>query len=168
MESKFLKRCVSVLLTVLMVCSVAVINVSAEETNGDGKLKVSVVNFDSKWGDVNANVAKMVDYIEKAKEDNVEFLVFPEMCVSGYCYSYDLDDAQSKMAVKTAETVDGPTATKIAKLADEYDMWIAYGATEVVPNDSKHAYNSVFACSPNGTVTTYQKMHPVEGIWLGT
>lgn len=165
MESKFLKRCVSVLLTVLMVCSVAVINVSAEETNGDGKLKISVVNFDSKWGDVDANVAKMVDYIEKAKEDNVEFLVFPEMCVSCYCYSYDLDDAQSKMAVKTAETVDGPTATKIAKLADEYDMWIAYGETEVVPNDSKHAYNSVFACSPDGTVTTYQKMHPVEGIW---
>ena len=63
-----------------MVCSVAVINVSAEVTNGDGKLKISVVNFDSKWGDVNANVAKMVDYIEKAKEDNVEFLVFPEMC----------------------------------------------------------------------------------------
>ena len=64
-----------------MVCSVAVINVSAEETNGDGKLKISVVNFDSKWGDVNANVAKMVDYIEKAKEDNVEFLVSLK-CVS--------------------------------------------------------------------------------------
>lgn len=105
-----------------MVCSVAVINVSADETDGDGKLKISVVNFDSKWGDVDANVAKIVDYIEKAKNDNVEFLVFPEMCVSGYCYSYDLDDAQSKMAVKTAETVDGPTATKIAKLAKEYNM----------------------------------------------
>ena len=91
MESKFLKRCVSILLTVLMVCSVAVINVSADETDGDGKLKISVVNFDSKWGDVDANVAKMVDYIEKAKNDNVEFLVFPEMCVSGYCYSYDRD-----------------------------------------------------------------------------
>lgn len=56
-----------------MVCSVAVINVSADETDGDGKLKISVVNFDSKWGDVDANVAKMVDYIEKQRKTMLNF-----------------------------------------------------------------------------------------------
>lgn len=37
--------------------------------------------------------------------------------------------------------------------------------TEKVEGDVSHAYNSVFACSPDGTVTTYQKIHPTEGAW---
>lgn len=126
---------------------------------------IAVVNFDSTWGNVDANVDKMIDYINEAEAADVDMLVFPEMAVNGYCWSNDLEDAESKMAVETAETKDGETATAIAELADQYDMWIAYGATEVVPGDDKHAYNSVFACSPEGEVTTYQKIHPVEGVW---
>ena len=44
-------------------------------------------------------------------------------------------------------------------------MWIVYGATETIEGDSEHAYNSAFICSPEGEVTTYQKISPVEGTW---
>ena len=47
-----------------------------------------------------------------------------------------------------------------AKVSDEYDMWIIYGATQKIDGDDKHAYNSAFACSPDGDITAYQKMHP--------
>ena len=48
-------------------------------------------------------------------------------------------------------------------------MKIIYGATETIEKDGKidknHAYNSAFVCSPDGDVTTYQKITPVEGSW---
>ena len=63
----------------------------------------------------------------------------------------------------------GATASHFAKIADEDDMWIIYGATETIEKDgkvdTKHAYNSAFVCSPDGEVTTYQKITPVEGSW---
>lgn len=34
-----------------------------------------------------------------------------------------------------------------------------------IEGDSNHAYNSAFVCSPEGEVTTYQKITPVEGDW---
>ena len=61
------------------------------------------------------------------------------------------------------------SASHFAKIADEDDMWIIYGATETIEKDgkvdTKHAYNSAFVCSPDGEVTTYQKITPVEGSW---
>lgn len=159
------KKIISMALCIVILLSAFVINLSVNAIESNGKLKISVVNFDSQWGNIDANVSKMEKYIEEANKDNVEFLLFPEMAVNGYCYSNSLTDKQSKMAVDTAETVDGPTATKISELSKKYDMWIAYGATEVVPGDSEHAYNSIFACSPEGVVTSYQKIHPVEGVW---
>lgn len=44
-------------------------------------------------------------------------------------------------------------------------MWIVYGATETIEGNSEHAYNSAFICSPEGEVTTYQKISPDEGSW---
>lgn len=127
--------------------------------------ELAVVNFAPVWGDKEANVESMVEYIEEADEKGVKLLLFPEMCVTGYASSSNPDSEIYQMAVESAETIDGPTATTIATLADEYDMWIIYGGTEVVEGDADHAYNSAFACSPEGEVTSYQKITPVEGSW---
>lgn len=127
--------------------------------------ELAVVNFAPVWGDKEANVDSMVEYIEDAEEEGVKLLLFPEMCVTGYASSSDPDSEIYQMAVGSAETIDGPTAATIAALADEYDMWVVYGGTEVVEGDAEHAYNSAFACSPEGEVTSYQKITPVEGSW---
>ncbi len=129
------------------------------------EMTIAVVNYDSVWGDVDANIEKMTEYIEAAAEQGVEFILFPEMAVTGYCSSSSSDSAVYQTAISTAESADGETATYFAQLAVEYDMWICYGGTETVEGDDEHAYNSVFACSPDGEVITYQKIHPVEGTW---
>ena len=127
--------------------------------------ELGVVNFAPVWGDKEANVASMLDYIEQAHEQGVKILLFPEMCVTGYCSSSDPDSEIYRWAVESAEPVDGPTAKTIEAKAMEYDMYIFYGATETIEGDSEHAYNSTFACTPDGTVYTYQKITPVEGSW---
>lgn len=138
-------------------------------TSTFAKDELGVVNFETAWGDKEANIASMDAYIEEADEKGTKILVFPEMCVTGYVSSSDPESTAYKWAVESAETKDGPTAKHFAELADKDDMWIIYGATETIEENGKvdknHAYNSAFVCSPDGEVTTYQKITPVEGSW---
>lgn len=127
--------------------------------------ELGVVNFETTWGDKAANIASMDNYIKEADEKGTKILVFPEMAVTGYVSSSDPDSKEYKMAVSNAEELDGPTAKHFAKLADDDDMWIIYGATQKIDGDDEHAYNSAFVCSPDGEVTAYQKITPVEGSW---
>lgn len=155
---------------------------SAEDITGSPRLEqpscsytfqdneLAVVNFAPKWGDKDANVASMVKYIEDAAAKGTKILVFPEMCVTGYASSSDPDSETYKMPIRLAEDLNGPTQKKIAALADKYDMWIIYGGTQKVYKDNgkldtEHAYNSAFACGPDGDTTAYQKITPVEGSW---
>lgn len=127
--------------------------------------ELGVVNFHPTWGDKEANIASMKQYIEEAHTKGVKILLFPEMCVTGYVSSSKPEAEDYKWAVESAEDLTGPTAKTFAKISDEYDMWIVYGATQKIEGDTEHAYNSAFACSPDGDITAYQKIHPVEGSW---
>lgn len=130
-----------------------------------GVNELGVVNFQPIWGNKEANIESMTDYIDEAHEMGVKILLFPEMCVTGYVSSSNPNAEDYQWAVNSAEELDGPTAKTFAEIADEYDMWIIYGATQKIDGDSEHAYNSAFACSPEGNITAYQKIHPVEGSW---
>lgn len=129
------------------------------------KDELAVVNFKSTWGNKEANIKKMKEYIEEAAKKNVKILVFPEMCVTGYAASSDVESETYKMPIALAESKHGPTGQIFAALAKEKGMWIIYGATEKIEGDKAHAYNSAFVCSPDGKVETYQKITPVEGSW---
>ena len=132
--------------------------------------ELAVVNFAPKWGDKAANVKAMTSYIKEAAAKGTKIIVFPEMCVTGYASSSDPSSETYKMPIRLAEDLNGPTQQTFAALADQYDMWIIYGGTQKVyksngKQDMKHAYNSAFACGPDGTTTAYQKITPVEGDW---
>ena len=127
--------------------------------------ELGVVNFQATVGDKEKNIASMEKYIEEAHNKGVKILLFPEMCVTGYVSSSDPASEEYQWALESAEPLNGPTAQKFAKIADENDMWIIYGTTQSIENDTEHAYNSAFVCSPEGEVTAYQKITPVEGSW---
>lgn len=124
---------------------------------------LGAVNFQSVWGDKEANIASMTEYIIQAADQGVQLLVFPEMCVTGYVLCDDPELWDYQMPIAFAESVDGPTAATFSALAQQYDMWIVYGATETAPGNQ--AYNAAFVCGPDGSVETYRKIAPVEGAW---
>lgn len=161
---KFLAALIVSLLLVSGTVSFHVPMAYASESVKDD-LNVAVVNFQSTWGVVDANVDAMTRDIEQAHDRGVNLILFPEMSVTGYVSTNDSNSAEAEFAIEHAESVDGPIATEFSRLARQYDMWIVYGNIERINNDTEHAYNSTFVCSPNGTVTTYQKIHPVEGTW---
>ncbi len=131
----------------------------------EDSLTLAVVDFQPTWGDVEANVAQMEDFVAQAAQAGVNLLLFPEMCVTGYVSSDDETSDDSRMCIEAAQGADGEVAAKFSQLAQDNGMWIVYGNTEPIEGDDAHAYNSAFVCSPAGGVATYRKIHPVEGAW---
>lgn len=127
--------------------------------------ELAVVNFEPVWGEPSENLKQMLAYIGEAHEKGVKFLVFPELCLTGYASTSNPGSKAYKMFLNYAETAKGKTARSIAALSALYRMWIIYGAPEKVRGDKNHAYNAVFICGPEGNVQTYRKLSPEEGSW---
>lgn len=47
-------------------------------------MKIAIAQIDVKAGQVEANYLKIKEYVEKAKKDGADLIVFSEMCVAGY------------------------------------------------------------------------------------
>lgn len=61
--------------------------------NGD-KMKIAIAQMNSYPADINRNVQNTIKYIEKAKKQNANIIVFPEMTIPGYL-SMDLFQNQN-------------------------------------------------------------------------
>lgn len=169
MKSKLSSRILAITVAVTLAVSSFVTTTAA--TNGQSATKtiqpgeLAVVNFSPVWGDKEANKESILSYMKQADEQGVQMILFPEMCLTGYASSSDPNSEIYQMAVNEAETTTSPITQEIASYADQYDMWVFFGTSEQISGDKEHAYNSEFACSPDGTVTAYQKITPVEGSW---
>ena len=49
------------------------------------RLKISLGQINPKTGDIDGNASKIIRGIELARSDNADLVVFPEMCLTGYC-----------------------------------------------------------------------------------
>ena len=49
-----------------------------------GYIKVATASFDVQVAGVSANVKNMIRLVQQAREQQVELLVFPELCITGY------------------------------------------------------------------------------------
>lgn len=169
MKSKLSSRILAITVAVTLAVSSFVTTTAA--TNGQSATKtiqpgeLAVVNFSPVWGDKEANKESILSYMKQADEQGVQMILFPEMCLTGYASSSDPNSEIYQMAVNEAETTTSPITQEITSYADQYDMWVFFGTSEQISGDKEHAYNSEFACSPDGTVTAYQKITPVEGSW---
>ncbi len=126
----------------------------------DSTVKIGVVNFAAKWGDKAANLESMKKYIADAAKEKLDILVFPEMALTGYNDDKDVARAE-KMQVKNAETVPGASSEALAALAKQNNMYIIFGLPEKDKKDETKIYNSAAILSPDGTIASYQKIHPV-------
>ena len=47
-------------------------------------MKIAIAQYNPKVGDLNGNISKTIEYIEKAKEKECDLVVFPELSLTGY------------------------------------------------------------------------------------
>lgn len=116
----------------------------------DTKSKIACVQMDVKYGDLQANVEKCINYIQKAAEQGCSLVVFPELCLQGY--SVKSKEEVAELAIPLEH--DG--IKKITEACREHNIMAALGYLE--DREGKY-YNSAVLLGPEGVLQTYSKMH---------
>ncbi len=109
-------------------------------------MKLALVQFAPVFGDIAENRRKM----QGLWPDDVDLVVFPELCLSGYLFE------NREEAYSLGENLDGPTLSWAKKLCVEKKSAVVYGFAE---RDGDKLYNSAVLVKPDGNATLYRKMH---------
>ncbi|MFT8362269.1 MAG: carbon-nitrogen hydrolase family protein [Sporolactobacillus sp.] len=121
-------------------------------------MNLSVVTFNATWGEKEKNLNRIKGYIESAARRGTDFIVFPEMALTGYDDEAE-KPLEEKMQFKLSELIPGPSTDEIAKLTQKYGIYAVMGMPEKDKDDPTKLYNSVAVFSPEGLVGSYRKMH---------
>ncbi len=101
--------------------------------------------------DVMDNFRRLEPLIRQAGDLGTNFLVFPELCLTGYSFLSENE------AGEVAEIQDGPTFLKMRTVAQSLRSFVSYGYVEF---DDGNLYNSAVMIAPNGkVVTSYRKIN---------
>lgn len=84
------------------------------------RVKLGMAQVYPKLGDVRANLAMHLDYIDRAAKEGVDILVFPEMAMTGYM----VQDLVPEVALRT----DGsdPIFNELLKASDKLDVVVGF------------------------------------------
>jgi predicted amidohydrolase len=125
-------------------------------------VSIGCVNFTTVWGNKQANLDKMKKYISDAAEQGNNFVVFPELALSGY------ECDEGCMHRTNAETVPGPSTEEIAALAKKHNVYVVFGLPEKDKKDPNIHYISSAVVGPEGILGTYRKLHLMEAPFTET
>lgn len=122
-------------------------------------ITVAVVNFKVMPGNKESNLSRIKDMSIAAAKRGVDLILFPELCLLGYDY-FLRDDISLEEKLRATETVKGSSVKVLEEVAKEYGIYIVFGMSEKMEEDSKEIYNSEVVVGAEGLVGSYQKIHP--------
>ncbi len=119
------------------------------------KITAAAVQFCHKANDKLYNLSVIDTFCRKAAAEQVDIIIFPEMCITGYWHVRNLSKAE---IVALSEPVpNGPSTTILRNLAVELKMTIGAGLVE--QDDSGNLFNTYIAAMPDGTYASHRKLH---------
>lgn len=120
------------------------------------KLKIANVQFEMEENNKSANIRKMNYFINEARRQEADVVVFPEMCTLGYHF---LTQSSQEVILDIAEPLDGPLFEAMHARAEETGLVILYGMLE---SGDDVAYNTYVVVGPEGLIHSYRKVHAFE------
>jgi predicted amidohydrolase len=119
-------------------------------------VKIAAAQIACSLGDVDANVRKIRDFSERAKDAGAELIVFPEMADTGY--------AMPVIQACARPWTEG-AVPELQKIAKDHAIAIVCGVSE---RDGDSIYNSQVFIDANGKVIgSYRKTHLFTGVPIG-
>ena len=120
------------------------------------KINLALAQINTKLGDVDANLAKHLEYIEQAKSEKTDLLVFPELSLTGYV----LQDLVASAAHQPTE--DDPIFKHLFKASHDLDLVVGF-----VDEDSRHRFYIASAYLSGGKlVHVHHKVYlPTYGLF---
>ncbi len=116
------------------------------------KLNLGLAQIATQLGDVESNLAKHLEYIRQAKQQDVDLLVFPELSLTGYV----LQDLVATVAHRPVE--DDPVFKHLLQASHDLDLVVGF-----VDEDSRHRFFIASAYLSGGKV-----LHVHHKVYLPT
>lgn len=118
-------------------------------------LRAAAVQFNHRPGDKAYNFGRIRAFAAEARAQNVDLLVFPEMCITGYWHVRKLSRAEIEALAEPVP--DGESTQALLALAAGTGMTIGAGLIE---QDAGGAlYNTYVVAMPDGGVARHRKLH---------
>src|SRR5690242_16079785 len=114
--------------------------------------KVAAIQFDPVLGEKDNNISRLLCLTEEAARNGARLIVHPELATTGYCW------LSREEVAPYVEPVPGPTTDRFARLAAQYDCYIATSLPEVDPATNVY-YNCMALIGPAGLIGVYRKIH---------
>jgi predicted amidohydrolase len=120
------------------------------------KLNLALAQIATKLGDVESNLEKHLDYIEQAKAQKADILVFPELSLTGYV----LQDLVASVAHRPTE--DDPIFHRLLKASQDLDLVVGF-----VDEDSRHRFyiGSAYLCGGKVVHVHHKVYLPTYGLF---
>lgn len=126
--------------------------------NTMNNIRAASVQFHHTANDKVANLEKIRSFVSQAAAQQVELIVFPEMCITGYWHVRKLSKAE---LLSLAEPVpNGDSTQELLALAAKYQITIGAGLIEL--GEDGAMYNSYVVAMPDGRTACHRKLHAFE------
>lgn len=112
-------------------------------------MKIALVSLNQVWEDKKANLGLCEKYIQKASDENIDLIVFPEMTLTGF---------STNICLIAEDFENSETIQSFSLLAKQFNLGIVFG---VVIKDKNKALNKSMFVNNNGEILgDYTKIHP--------
>jgi predicted amidohydrolase len=113
-------------------------------------MKVAAAQLAPVFADVSVNLLRVVEAIQDLGKQGVQFAVFPEAMLTGYCF----DTKESALAA--AIPSDGPEIAQLVDTVDRSNCAVVIGFAE---REGDRLYNTAAILSPGRAPAFYRKTH---------
>ena len=113
-------------------------------------MRIGLAQMDIFWENVQKNMEKAEDFIKKAKENQAELLIFPEMTLTGFSMQVEKTTKDWQQQVHFFE-----------KMSRQYEISIIFGYPAPAGISGQKMYHNHLALAEHGRVRMdYTKLHP--------
>ncbi len=118
-------------------------------------IRVAAVQFEHKAADKRANLAKLSRFVEAAASRNIEIIVFPECCITGYWFLRKL--SRDELLALAEPLFDGPSSQELSAMAKQHNITIGAGLLEKTAEGQM--FNTYVVAMPDGKFARHRKIH---------
>ncbi|MHC4325248.1 MAG: nitrilase-related carbon-nitrogen hydrolase, partial [Planctomycetota bacterium] len=118
-------------------------------------IRVASVQFEHVPSDKKANLTRIENLVRQAAGQEVELIVFPEACITGYLFLRQL--SRKELETLAEPVFDGPSSQALMAMAKQHKMTIGAGLVEIA--DDGKMYNTYVVAMPNGEFRRHRKIH---------
>jgi len=118
-------------------------------------IKAASVQFNHKQDDKAYNLSVIKSFVERASLEQVNLIVFPEMCITGYWHVRNLSEPE--VSALAEPVPEGPSTQALIALAAKHQMTIGAGLIE--KSEDGNFYNTYVVAMSDGTIAKHRKLH---------